>query len=790
MPNARIRDFLAAFALLTVPCDGHARLDATPAGVPDSSGTAGSVMVVRPLRLAPQAGAPALEGAGWRAGRIFARIDSLSALFDDPTRPDRGALAHRIGQLYLATDMFKHRRTALDYLDQAIALDPGRFEAFRLRAATAERMQYPGQAAEWYETTTQTFPHESRGHVALGRFRLLEARKLVDREGLVRSREAFQQAVAADSSAVEAWLGWAACSLVLGEFESTLAAGQHLSADSTLAGTGWLLTGAAYMGLQQDEAAATAFERGVELLDAGTSAIFLKGEEFVMQDALRGGYAAAADSSVLESVMRRHDEDWTWEDGVDLKRAGKDAAVRQAAVEAWWRDRNPWPTHVANRHLLTFWKRLVEADVLFGDPETGDRGWDTEPGLAWVRWGPPTDTRYEAAGWGNLLDALEDTPLREENLQSGVAYWIWSYRLPAGSFGLVFRDITYHKRWMTTKNSRLSLLAIGKQAPLLSDHQERREPSFTVAFSTAAFPRSAASTTVETYVSFQPLPMPALSAEAAANAARAVAALGIDSTDVALVELAIFDADYRRVDYVRHPLHRGRRQGSLLRELGDQSADPQAGPLLLQVGAQLAAGEYEIALDVSDARDGAHRALRAKLLVEPATTGRLEVSELEFASSFTPYQAGQVVPTEFVKHAFTVLPVPDGVVAADAGNVFVYYEVYNLATDARGHTRFNVTYEVFRDRQRDRDEQPLAQFRRDGADRIDPLTMTFVEETSAVSQQRHVVKGAAVDIAALPPGRYVLVVTVEDLLSGERCNRYRPFRKAKSTPPGAAAAAR
>lgn len=780
MSNPRVRRLLPMLALLAVVSEGHARLAGGSFAVPDAA-DAEALVAVEPLRLTPRVEAPALEGVGWRRGRIFDCIDSLVVLLADPARPDRGALAYRIGQLYLATDMFKHRRTALDYLDQAIALDPGQFEAFRLRAATAEHMQYPGQAEQWYESATQAFPGEARGHVALGRFRLLEARKLVDRLRLAQARDAFAAGIAADSSAVEAWLGWGACNLVLGEYAATIQAGRRLSADSTLAGTGWLLSGAAHMGLRQDDAAEQAFQQGIARLDANTATVFREGEEFVMADALRRGYAAAADSSVLESVMLRHDDDWTWDDGVDLKRAGRDAAVRRAAVDAWWRDHNPWPTHLANRHLLTFWRRLVEADLLFGDPQTQDRGWDTEPGLAWVRWGPPTDTRYEAPGWGSLLDSVEDTPIRGEELETGVGYWMWIYRLPVGSFGLVFRDITYHKRWMTTKASRESLLALGKRAPLLSDHEERREPSFTVGMSTAAFPRGAGGTVVETYVGFQPLPMPALSEQQAAGAAHAVAALGIDSTDVALVELAIFDADHRRVDYVRRPLEAARRQGAMLQALGDEAAHAQAGPHLLQVGAQLPAGEYEIALDISDARDGAHRALRAKLSVEPNTTGILSLSDLELASSFAPYRAGQNVPPEFVKHAFTVLPIPDAVLPADAANVFVYYEIYNLATDPRGHTRFNVTYEIYHDRQRDRDEQPLSHFRRDGADRIDPLTVTFVEETSAVSQQRHVVKGATVDVASLPPGRYVLVVGVDDLLSGERCHRFRPFRKAKHT---------
>jgi GWxTD domain-containing protein len=786
----------AAFA------DSTAFADA--AALPDTAAVADCVAAVAgALRLMPPASDPPLEGQGLPMKRIFARIDSLDALLATPSTPDRGRLAFRLAQLYLATDMFKHRRTALEYLDQAIALDPALFEAYRLRAATAQRMQYPGQAERWYGQLTKTFPGQAQGHLGLAHFEFLEGRKLLDHERFTRARNAYAAAVSADSTSMAGWLGLGGCELILGEYAAAASTGDHLAASDSFATAGLLLAGAARTALQQDEAAWGAFHRALDSLDPWTRQLFLLGKGLVLEDALRHGYAAVADSATLLAAMQHQDGDWKPQDGINLKKAARDTTVRRVAVEAWWRDRNPWPTHLANRDRLVFWRRMVEADLLFGEEHGAGRGWETEPGMAWVRWGPPTETRYEAPGFGDLLDMFEGTPIRGERLGVGVSqhvgYWMWIYRLPDNAFGLLFRDLTYHKRWVTTRDSRQSLLAFSKQVPLIAEPPPQREPALAVGVVTAGFQRGAGRSTLEAYVAVTPLkpedsPGPPAVAAAAASGTPALARpataaspplplpadLRQDSTALALVELAVFDSGHHRIQYERHTLGAERRLGSLLRALGDAAARDGEGPLLLQFAADLPPGDYEVALDVTDVRDGGHRAVRSQVVLEPPTTGMLALSDLQLAATFSPCSAPLPIPVEFVKHGYGIIPVPAGVYAEATEDVYVYYEVYNLSTGKDGQTRFNVTYDIYRDRQSGNKGKPLKSFRRGGNDRIDPMSVTFLEETSGISAQRHVVKGGEVDIAELAPGRYVLVVTIEDLLSGEKTSRFQPFRKAKA----------
>ena len=135
------------------------------------------------------------------------------------------------------------------------------------------------------------------------------------------------------------------------------------------------------------------------------------------------------------------------------------------------------------------------------------------------------------------------------------------------------------------------------------------------------------------------------------------------------------------------------------------------------------------------------------------------------------------VPGEFIKHAFGVVPAAGGIFPFDADVLYVYYEVYNLELDDSMQTRFNVSYDVYKRSDRDKDKV-LTTYRREGMSRIDPLSMTYVEETTGRSPQRHVVKGGMVDIAGLGGGRYVLVVGIMDLNGGGTVERFVPFTKA------------
>jgi hypothetical protein len=197
------------------------------------------------------------------------------------------------------------------------------------------------------------------------------------------------------------------------------------------------------------------------------------------------------------------------------------------------------------------------------------------------------------------------------------------------------------------------------------------------------------------------------------------------------------------------------------------------------VGASLAPGSYRLAVDVTQP-EGGHRALEVDLhLPSPAPPGLLALSDLQLASTFHPFVPGSDAPREFVKHAYGVVPVPSAVFPRDARELYVYFEVHNLRVGDDGRTRFDVGYRIYR-------QPPGTNVRRGGQTlrpeilaAMEPMGLTFTEESTGLSPDGLVVKGGNVDIADLPPGRYVLLVEIEDLLAQARVSRYVAFSKAR-----------
>ncbi len=76
---------------------------------------------------------------------------------------------------------------------------------------------------------------------------------------------------------------------------------------------------------------------------------------------------------------------------------------REAAPDSarYWRDfwrwRDPTPADPDNPRLMEHYRRLVEAELYFGQEETGLPGWDHAPGEMIVRYGIPTDWSYRRA---------------------------------------------------------------------------------------------------------------------------------------------------------------------------------------------------------------------------------------------------------------------------------------------------------------------------------------------------------------------------------------------------------
>jgi GWxTD domain-containing protein len=718
---------------------------------------------------------PPFEGAQLSQERIFARIDSLESQYGETEGSERAKLARRLGELYLSLQMFKHRRLALEYLDEAIELEPENFDAARVRAGAALTMRYERDARQGFERMVRAHGRDARPSWLLGRYHFQRARRVFAARDFERARSAFLLAVQLDPRFADAWHGLAAAQLALLQWDAVLASAKKLIELSPQNPAGDYLAGAAYSALGDQELSTEHFTRALSASDAATAAIFERGEGLLDEHALLENIHVAVNPQLLRIRMKERDPDWEFGDKLDPRDARhllRDESIRAAAVADFWRERNVWPSHVVNSRLLTFWRRLVEADVLLGDVESGERGWQTPPGQAIARWGRPDRVHFEpfsfhahASVWydqGVRLSPAEEIPTKQQLL-------VFTYHRDGNWFSLLFTDGSHNFRWVPASATAEEIVSRSRQQPMLFFDGEAA-PRFAFDFAHVSYPRGAltrlettlAITTDERFVA-APRLIPLDPAERSAPS-------------LLTVEWALFDAADRRIEYVRRELDASSLRSRLLRASGIEPTG-DVDPLLCEINAALAPGDYRLAIDISSPHLG-HRSRQMEIQVPDSDPpGYLSLSDLRLAEAFAPYRPEGGLPAEFVRYAYGIVPLPSRCFAAASQQGFVYFEVYNLATDEVGQTRFNVSYEIFRVRDTRTlpssgemlDRSQLAEF--------EPIGATFVEERTGQAPEGHVVKGSALDLARLGEGEFVLVVGIEDLLARQKTSRFVRFAR-------------
>ena len=152
------------------------------------------------------------------------------------------------------------------------------------------------------------------------------------------------------------------------------------------------------------------------------------------------------------------------------------------------------------------------------------------------------------------------------------------------------------------------------------------------------------------------------------------------------------------------------------------------------------------------------------------------MSGLELASAFTRWSPGVTIPPEFVKYAMAIVPAPAHRVPAGSAALGVYFELRNLAVDVNQTSSFDVRYAIYRSSREIRDLVFQARLDTEGLDLIAPASLSFLEETSGLSPEGLVVKGIELDVGELPPGDYVLVVSIRDRIAEYSSSQAVAFR--------------
>jgi len=729
-------------------------------------------------QLTPRVDRPPLAGEGLSRSVLLTQIDSLSTLYHDESRSDRGRLAYRIAQLYLSTGLLKHHRVALDYLESAMQADSSLFDAQRLRASLAQSMKYSGQARQWYRDLCRAFPQDGRSWRLLGAFDFEQGRRVLDQDQFERAARAYAHAVRVDSTDCRARLGLAASLIGLGKYDTIPRLLGPVRAEKAFSQSALLMSGAAHRALGDEEAAAQDFQRALAHASKEMQETYLYGREFLDKSETIRRFAAHLDPELLKQGMKQVDPQWIEAKGLDLKKALGDSLVLRQALAEYWRANNPWPSHLTNMNRLEYWRRLVEAEVLFGRPEEGVKGYQRQPGVAWVRWGRPVNSLYLPPSHAGRLDDLAPFALDVNMVlpPPDVPLWVWGYRQGHYRFALVFEDLAMNGNWSAQKSTAHRMRLAERAAPLAVAPSATTEPGCRVSLSSAAFYRPNGAATLESYLEIENT-LPEILAASAGGGAE-------DRERDFEVEYAVFDAKERRIDHRKRTLGPEDRRSALRAALGLPRLKEDGDPWLAQFAADLKPGRYRVAVDLSAAGGEEHQSRELSLLIPERSARELSISDLELASTFEALEGESSLPSSMVKHAFGILPVPNGVFSAQEPTLYVYYEIYYLCQDEQGQTSFDVSYRVYHRKDKDHSRVLSRRVVR-GLSAVDPLSLSYMEETTAVSPHEHVVKGGMVDISGLQAGRYVLEVAVRDRVCNQVARSYVAFSKQEGPNPGA-----
>ena len=302
---------------------------------------------------------------------------------------DRAAEAAALVQCaadFDARGTIEARRAAMDCLEQATELDPGRLEYQLSLGHLYYRMGFLKQARKRFELVERLDLRSADAHLGLGQVWRRDWLKYLDRTSLRRALGHFRNAARLGPADSEAWLQLVP---LLIEVDSLGAAGE--AAERALGGAPG-----------RPEA---------RLAVAYTS--------YRLGEIARAESAFVAAIPLLPRLARERFEDIapvaSMEDTAALRRLPP--AGRPEFLRRFWREQDPDLASPENEAQLEYWSRVTQAYFLYFDPHRKE--WD-ERGEVYVRYGPPEFAIYNPVGFPMV-----------QMFSTGVAYplntLVWSY---------------------------------------------------------------------------------------------------------------------------------------------------------------------------------------------------------------------------------------------------------------------------------------------------------------------------------------------------------------------------
>ena len=703
-----------------------------------------------------------LPDPGVSGDRLFARIDSLETVYVGAVGPQRADTAFRMAELYLATGMLKHGARAQDLLEEVTRIQPARADAVYLSATAFVRMGYYDQATSRLEALVSREPESVEHRLMLARIKFVEAREMAHATDMGPAYQLFLSALALDQESADALYGSAVTALLVENYRLASSCAERLIAADPAARNPRYLSGAAQLRLGNHAPAWLDFLRALAQAPEEERAVFLGGSVLVEDEQLVVVARATVDPARARKTLGIEDVDQK----IDWYRVLEDPDIRMQVLERWWMQRDPSPAEFQNENELEYWARLVEADLLFAQPETGTRGWDTLPGEVWVRIGRPQRQAHWVTGTGGEASrqALEDPMFRSGGVlvAEPMNMWNWDYRINGIWMTVQFTDASYGRpNWGVGIASPVDVGSLRHEMPFVATAPVVDEP-FELGVSISRFSRGHESI-LETAISVRSLvPVDSMFAMA-----------GVDST---IVEWTLTDAEGVQVDQLLRTVTDATLLSVLMVASGLPSATVAGDPRLSSIGARVVPGLYQIRVRAINPKTGRFSAKAYRINVpEPDPAAGLAMSSVQLSHGLREWNEGSLVPTEFVKHGRSVIVAPRAVI--EGNSLGVFYELEHLGVDEAGQTRFDVEYAVYEGTGQIRLLAMLGTFDPDELEEVDLSTVKYLQERTGVSPQGLVVKGTEIDISALRAGDYVLLITVKDLIADQECAAAVAFRR-------------
>ena len=639
---------------------------------------------------------------------VFERLDALDErLYEQGFRTAHEKLELAI--LELCTERPEDRIAALELLEELRRNEPDRLDVLLWLASAHYHARDASSAIAPLEAARKRFEDEAAYHYALGFAYWFDARRHLKPDAVARTIDSFERACELQPTSGIHVLGLASVCLVDEKPERALPYLPKVEAGGRV-GLAQLLLTAGLLSFDPDtqETAENLFGQAFRAMPADLASDFESG----------GGHLPGVPDGDV------------------------------AAAHRYWNLTDPDPVRSSHRHRLEFWRRHLQADALWGNPEEQVPGWRTETGDAWVRWGRPTFTREFTPSIEPIVSVGGGRGPSGANgggFRGNMRTWSWTWARPDAVFSMNFVDTSYLRTWQVAPESEETFFGLKREVPLAFPRASLRA-SFDLAVETALVASTRKLNSIMTSVAI-------VASDLVPD--RRVENLG----DIDL-RWSLFDDVGERVEGGAFVVDPSSDRDAFLAEIDSEHRASGTRPArALRFGLDVRPGTYRLAMEAENSITGNRKSSQVRVRVRGRPTDSPSMSSLVLGASFDAFDPDDGMPPGFVRYATTLVPHPERTVPRDQDRLYVYFELYDLGLEDDGRTRFGVSYRV----------TPIGTT--DGSPRIDD----FVEERTGVSSDGTVVKGTALDLRRLEAGAHELVVTVIDRVRGVRMERWLEF---------------